>query len=199
VKVGVLGGTFNPVHVGHLILAHCAVMQLGLERILFVPAGDPWRKAGTGVAPAHHRLEMARLAVEADERFAVDARETVQEGPSYTSVTLAQLRAEMGRSGQLYFLLGEDALEDMTYWHEPEVILASAILAVAPRMPTAVPAPPAHKRGKVFELPAYERIDMPYIGISSTDLRARASRGESLRYFVPDAVDRYIREQGLYR
>jgi nicotinate-nucleotide adenylyltransferase len=199
VKAGVLGGTFNPIHVGHLILAHCAAIQLGLSRVLFVPAGDPWRKAGTDVAPAPDRLEMVRLAIADDERFALDDRETEQEGPSYTSVTLAELRAELGLDAQLHFILGEDALEDMVYWHEPEVILANATLAVAPRMKTPVPAPPRHRRGTALSLPSYERIEMPYIGISSTDLRARARRGESLRYLVPDAVERYIRERALYQ
>ncbi|HXH22267.1 MAG TPA: nicotinate-nucleotide adenylyltransferase [Dehalococcoidia bacterium] len=198
-RLGVLGGTFNPIHVGHLILAHCAAVQLGLDRVLFLPAGDPWRKAGSGVLSGLHRATMVRLAIEGDERFGLDEREVRQEGPSYTSVTLSELRREAGDSSRLFFLLGEDALEDMAYWHEPEVILEMATLAVAPRLVTPVPAPPRHVKRKALELPPYERIDMPYIGISSTDLRARVSRGESLKYLVPDSVDRYIRENQLYR
>jgi nicotinate-nucleotide adenylyltransferase len=198
-RVGVLGGTFDPPHLGHLVLASCAAEQLGLERVLFVPAGDPWRKAARRVTPAAQRLEMTRLAIAGDPRFDVDPTEVQRQGPSYTSDTLRELKQRLAPESHLYFLVGEDALEDIRYWHEPEAIFAAATLAVAPRMETPVPEPPSEHAGSALALPPFERIDMPYIGISSTDLRRRVQRGESLRYLVPDAVGRYIREQGLYQ
>ena len=198
-KLGILGGTFDPIHTGHLILAHCAAEQLDLERVFFVPAGDPWRKASRDVTPATHRLAMVRLAVEADKRFEIDDREVRRDGPTYTTDTLRELKGELGAGTEFFFLVGEDSLTDMPYWHEPEAIFELARLAVAPRMGTPVPAPPTSHDARHLHLPQFVRIDMPYIGISSTDLRARAQRGESLRYLAPDAVDRYIKNQGLYR
>jgi len=197
-RVGVLGGTFDPPHLGHLILASCAAGQLGLDKVLFVPAGDPWRKAARRVTPAGQRLEMARLATAGDPRFEVDPTEVQRPGPSYTSDTLRELKQRLPRESRLYFLVGEDALEDMRYWHEPEAILAAATLAVAPRMETPVPQPPEEHSGTALALPPFERVDMPYIGISSTDLRRRVQRGDSIRYLVPEAVERYVRERGLY-
>jgi nicotinate-nucleotide adenylyltransferase len=198
-RVGILGGTFDPVHIGHLILAHCAAEQLKLDQVRFIPTGDPWRKASRQVTPAQHRLEMTRLATAGDKRFTVDDCEVRREGPTYTTETLQALKLELGPGTELYFLIGEDALDDMPYWHKPEVIFEVAHLAVAPRMDTPVaPAPQGHA-DKLLALPPYERIDMPYIGISSTDLRARVQRGGSLHYLVPDAVGRYISEQRLYR
>ena len=198
-RVGVLGGTFDPVHTGHLILASCAASQLELERVIFIPAGDPWRKATLKVSPAAGRLEMVRLAIQTDARFTVDDSEVKRSGPSYTSDTLRELKTRLGSESQIYFLAGADALEDMRYWHEPEVILASARLAVAPRMQTPVPAAPKGHAAGEFPVPDYDEIDMPYVGISSTALRDRVQRGLSIRYLVPDAVEAYIRETGLYR
>lgn len=197
-RLGVLGGTFDPVHLGHLVLAHCAAQQLRLDSVRFIPAGDPWRKAQRQVTPASERLEMVRLAVAGDDRFEADDCEIRREGPTYTVDTLRALRVEIGEGSELFFLVGEDSLQDMRYWHDPEGMLEAARLAVAPRMKTAVSAPPQPHEAEPLRLPDYLRIDMPYIGISSTDLRERARRGESLRYLVPEAVDSYIRERGLY-
>lgn len=198
-RVGVLGGTFDPPHLGHLILAHCAFEQLKLDAVKFIPAGDPWRKVSYELTPAQHRLAMARLAIAGDARFAVDDREVRRQGPTYTSETLTELRSALGASAQLYFLVGEDAVEDMRYWHDPQAIFAAARLVVAPRLDTPVPVPPAGGGSEPLVLPDHDRVDMPYIGINATDLRARIRRGESVKYLVPDAVDAYIREQGLYR
>jgi nicotinate-nucleotide adenylyltransferase len=198
-RFGVLGGTFDPIHLGHLVLASCAAIQLELDRVIFVPAGDPWRKAGRRITLGEDRLEMVRLAVAGDPRFAVDDRELRRAGPTYTSNTLTELKAELGESAQLYFLVGQDALDDMRFWHRPELIFKSATLAVAPRLDTPVPAAPPGHDTATLAVPPFDRIEMPYIGISSSDLRARAARGESLRYLVPEGVEGYIREKSLYR
>lgn len=189
-RLGVLGGTFDPVHVGHLILAESARTQLGLDRVLFIPAGDPWRKASRAVTRGEHRLAMVRLAIADNPAFEVDEREVRRPGPSYTSETLRELRGGLAAGDEIYFLLGEDALVDLPNWHDPAEILRSAWLAVAPRGGAPLPA---LAEARVV------RVEMPYIGISSSDLRERVRHGLGLRYLVPPSVEAYVREQGLYR
>ncbi len=198
-RIGVLGGTFDPIHNGHLILASCAYEQLKLQEVRFLPAGDPWRKAGLEVSPVAQRLDMVRLATASDPRFSVDESEARREGPTYTADTLPKLKDELGPEAEIFLLLGEDALEDMRYWHRPEDIFAAAKLAVAPRFETPVPSPLVDKDAPPLRLPPIERIDMPCIGINATDLRARVRRGGSLAYLVPVAVQDYIKEQRLYQ
>ena len=131
-KVGVLGGTFDPVHLGHLVLAERARDELSLDLVLFVPAGDPWRKSHREITPAEHRLAMLQLAVEGNDAFGVSDLEIRREGPTYTADTLAVLAAER-LDDEFYFIVGADALADMPNWHEPERIVEHARLAVAPR------------------------------------------------------------------
>ncbi len=191
-NLGVLGGTFDPVHLGHLILAEQAREQLHLDRVLFVPAGDPWRKAQRRVTPASHRVAMVSLAVAGNPAFEVDDSEVMRTGPSYTVDTLRELRARLSTADELYFIIGQDALADLPRWRDPVAIAALALITVAPR---ANAEPPALS----FDASRLVRIEMPLIDVSSTDLRARARAGRSLRYLVPDAVEAYIRDQGLYR
>ena len=199
-KLGLLGGTFDPVHLGHLVLAETAREQLTLDRVLFVPAGRPWRKAARRITLADHRLAMLRLAIEDNPAFLVETVEMETPGPSYTAETLEWLHArEPG--GSVWFIIGEDALADMPHWHRPERILALASLAVARRPQTGRPA----GRGESAPAPGglsdarLVWLDMPLLGISASAVRERVRRGVSVRYLVPDAVERYIREQGLYR
>jgi nicotinate-nucleotide adenylyltransferase len=191
VKVGLLGGTFDPPHLGHLILAEIGREQLRLEKVLFMPAGDPWRKANRGVTPALHRVAMTRLCIAGNAAFAVDEREVRRKGPTYTVETLRELRDECPEDA-LYFLAGQDALADMPVWREPAEIARLAQIAIAPRRDAPLPS------GLPFDAEGLLRVDMPVIDISSTELRERARRGSSLRYLVPDAVQAYIREHGLY-
>jgi nicotinate-nucleotide adenylyltransferase len=191
-RLGLMGGTFDPIHLGHLILAEIAREQLALERVLFMPAGDPYRKAGRDIAASTDRLAMTRLAVRGNGAFEVDDRETRRKGPTYTVDSLRELHAE--RPGvELFFLVGEDALTDMAYWKDPPGIAALATIAVAPRQDASTPAQLPVPAERIL------RLEMPYIGINSTDLRERARRGASLRYQTPDTVEAYIRERGLYR
>lgn len=197
-KLGVLGGTFDPPHVGHLILAEEARSRLDLSKVLFVPAGDPWRKAEQSVTLAQHRLAMARLTVAEDPNFEVSTLEVEREGPSYTVDTLEALHQQHGPGLELYFVLGQDALYDLPNWRDPVRIVALARLAVARR--------PGNEEISAADLEAAvpglsERVvplSMPTIDISSTALRERARAGLSLRYLVPPGVEEYIRRHRLY-
>jgi nicotinate-nucleotide adenylyltransferase len=190
-KIGVLGGTFDPIHNAHLLLAEQAREQLGLKKVLFVPAGDPWRKAFRRVLPAEHRVAMTQLAVRDEPGFVVDDCETKREGPTYTAETLRELHKRHAKD-ELYLLLGEDALADLPFWRDPEVIAEEANIVVAPRGGVVLPELP-------FDPDRVIRIQMPYMEISSTDIRKRAKDCQSLRYLVPDAVAAYIKEHKLYR
>ena len=191
-RLGILGGTFDPPHVGHLILAELAREQLGLDKVRFIPAGDPWRKSFREVTPAERRLEMTLLAVAGNDAFDVDAREVRREGPSYTVETLRELRLELELTDEIFFLAGEDALADLPWWREPAAIAALAWIVVAPREGVEL------RTDLPFPAERLLRLEMPYIGISSTDLRRRAQQRLSLRYLTPPAVEAYIYDHGLY-
>jgi len=191
-RVGVFGGTFDPPHIGHLILAQHAYEQLHLDCVLFIPAGDPWRKRSRDVTPAFHRLAMTRLATVDNSVFSVDDCEVTREGATYTVDTLRELNGRLGAGSELFFILGEDALADLPHWRDPEGIAAEAMIAVVPREGVELPPLP-------FSSERLVQVVMPYIGISSTELRIRARDGLSLRYHVPSGVEAYIHEQGLYR
>lgn len=199
-RVGVLGGTFDPPHLGHLILAQEAHQALGLTQVRFVPAGEPWRKAGRELSPREHRLAMVRLAVADNPAFAVSTAEVDRPGPSYTAETLAELRAQLGAESELFFIMGGDSLADFPHWHEPLRILELARLAVAERSPVGdegfeegIPEGLAEDlRGRVVWL------TMPLIAISASAVRQRVRRGLSIRYWVPEAVEQYVRRHGLY-
>lgn len=201
---GILGGTFDPIHLGHLLLAEEGREILALDKVLFVPAGQPWLKAGQPLTAAIHRLRMVELATADNPHFEVLRWEGERPGPSYTVDTLARLRSESGADVELHFILGLDALADFPRWKDPERILQLANLAVVPR-----PGYVADGDGDdiVAEIksryPAYaDRITMlavESVAISATDLRRRLAIGQSLRYRTPAAVGEYIGEQGLYK
>jgi nicotinate-nucleotide adenylyltransferase len=209
-SVGVLGGTFDPVHVAHLAVAEEARETLGLERILFVPAALPPHKVDRPVSPAHHRLAMVELAIAGNPAFAASRIELDRSGPSYTVDTLETL-AGMGvvtRAGdaagtageppELVLILSSEAFRDLRTWRRPERILELARLAVVPRdgypdVGRAFLAEhfPGHEDRAVF-------LGGPRLRLSASELRARAANGQSLRYLVPDAVAAYIGDHALY-
>jgi nicotinate-nucleotide adenylyltransferase len=191
-RVGVLGGTFDPIHVAHLILAEQAREQLVLDKVLLIPAGDPWRKADREITPAVLRLEMVQIATSGNPLFEVDAREVLREGATYSVDTLRELRGELDTEDDLFLILGEDALADLPNWKQPEALADYATIVVAPREGVELPAT------LPFDPVTIERIDMPYLDVSSTDLRRRTRMGRSLRYLVPEPVRAYIEERGLY-
>jgi nicotinate-nucleotide adenylyltransferase len=199
-KLGVLGGTFDPPHIGHLILAGEARLALGLEQVLFVPAGTPWRKAGQELSPRDDRLAMVRLAVGDDPDFAVSTLEIEREGPSYTVETLATLRDQFGLETEFFFIMGADSLADFPHWHQPQRILELARLAVAER-PEREDEGVGGILAEDLARAMRERVvwlHMPRIDISATAVRDRVRRGLSIRYWVPSAVEEYIRKHRLY-
>lgn len=196
-EIGLLGGTFDPVHLAHLRLGEEAAEQLGLERVLFVLAPRPWRKAGRAITPTEHRLAMLRLALAGNPRFAVSTVELGREGPTYTADTLEALHRELDPV-RLHFILGADALNDLPNWQRPDEIVRLACLAVAARSGGTLPDPAALD-ARVPGLGRVERLQMPRLAISSTEIRRKAAAGRSIRYLVPDAVADYIAARGLYR
>ncbi len=186
-KVGVFGGSFDPVHIGHLVAAEQAAVRLALEVVRFVPAGRHPLKDRHHAA-ADHRLAMVEAAIRDNPRFLLDPREARRPGPSYTVDTLRALAAE-SPGDALFFLLGADAARELAAWRDAEGIAGLATVVALTR-PGA--APPAH--------PLITRVvEVPGIDVSATALREAVRRGESIRYLVPRAVEEYIARHGLYR
>ncbi len=197
-RLGILGGTFDPVHRGHLALARAASDELGLDEVLFLPAGQPWRKAGQTIASNEHRLAMLRRALEGEAAFQVSRLELERPGPSYTADTLEALRDDRPED-ELFFLLGEDALMDLPNWARPQRILELARLAVARRADSSPEALEEAER----RLPGLgERVvwlKMSVVAVSATEIRERVREGQPMGGLVPATVEQYIRMQGLYR
>jgi nicotinate-nucleotide adenylyltransferase len=189
-KLGVFGGTFDPPHIGHLVLAESAREQLALDMVLWIPAGDPWRKQEQLVTAANHRVQMVKLAIEGNPAFELKTVEVEREGPSYTVETLQTIEDEHA-GARLFLLLGEDALADMPNWRSPEEIARLSTVAVAGR---------GQGRAPVASLAGQRpiTIEMPAIDVSSTAIREKATAGQSIRYQVPAAVERYIQDHRLY-
>jgi nicotinate-nucleotide adenylyltransferase len=197
VRVGILGGTFNPPHLGHLVCAQEAYLQLCLGRVVLIPARVPPHKQVDDEPGVEHRLEMCRLAVAGDEgRFGVSDVEARRDGPSYTLDTLELLHARDPES-ELFLIVGADVAVGFGSWHEPERVLALATLAVAQRPGTGREAV-ERALGEVEGGQRARFFDMPEIGISSTMLRERARTGEPTRYLLPDSVRSYIDRHRLY-
>ncbi|HYL40786.1 MAG TPA: nicotinate-nucleotide adenylyltransferase, partial [Candidatus Binatus sp.] len=201
-SIGIMGGTFDPIHLGHLAIAEEAREALGLARILFVPAGVPPHRPTASLASAADRCAMCGRAIDGNEAFELSRIELDRSGPSYTSDTVEALAAgerATGRVPDLTFILSAETLHGLPAWHQPERLLAACRLAVAPR--EGFPAPDGDWLR--VQLPdATDRIDLltgPRLAISSTLIRARIAAGRSIRYLVPPAVERYIEDHGLYR
>ncbi len=195
-RVGILGGTFNPPHLGHLIFAQEAHEQLGLARVILMPAGQPPHKPVDEDPGAAQRLELCRRAVAGDARFIVSELEVIRPGPSYTADTLEALSALMPDS-EMFLLVGGDVAAGLPEWHEPQRVLSLARLAVAQRRGT----PRAAIDRALSGLPGAERtvfFRMPQIEISSTDIRRRVQQGRPLTYLVPGPVAAYIAKHRLY-
>ena len=199
-RIGVLGGSFDPIHIGHLIIAEEARTRLSLERVIFVPAALQWLKKVPHAASPEGRLEMVRLAVASHPAFEVSDVEVRRPGPSYTVDTLALLQDRLGPAAELFFILGLDSLAELPQWHEPQRLLQLCRLVAVPRPGEASPdmgALEGQLPGLRARLVTLEGA--PGIAVSSSVLRARLARGESVRYLVPEAVEEYIRREGLYR
>jgi nicotinate-nucleotide adenylyltransferase len=192
-RVGIFGGTFDPIHYGHLVAASEVVAQCGLDEVVFVPTGDPWQKVGREVAGADDRLAMTRIAVENDARFSVSTVDIDRDGFTYAVDTVADVRAAHDAPVELSFIIGADTLEKLHTWHRIEDLYKSVEFIAVNR--------PGHSRSRV-ELPDDARVrfvDMPGVDISSSECRRRIREGRPVRYLLPDLVDVYIADHGLYR
>ena len=198
-KVGILGGTFDPIHIGHLVLAQAAFEQLELDFVRIIPAGIPPHKIGRKCASKEQRLEMTNLAISRDPHFVLDTIEIDKETPSYTCETLALLH-DLHPDEDYYFIIGQDSLNTFHTWYKPDAIASLAHIVAADR--------PGYDKSQMESVLEENRkmfngdficIECPDIQISSTDVRNRMASGSSIRYLVPEKVFDYIQEEGLYK
>jgi nicotinate-nucleotide adenylyltransferase len=196
-RLGVFGGTFDPVHTGHLVAAETALEAAALDAVMFVPAGQPWLKDDEVVGAKQDRMRMVELAIDGNEQFVVSDIELQRPGPTYSADTLEELR-DMRPGDNLFLIVGVDALGDFGRWSRPQRVLELATLVRVAR--------PGHHGLDMAQLDAVRPgaatqmivAEGPLIGISATDVRRRLGRGASIRYLVPRAVERYIYEHGMY-
>ncbi len=197
-RLGVMGGSFDPVHMAHLISAEAACEELALDLVLFVPVSRQPLKEGKPASSAEQRLAMVERAIAGNPHFAISRADVDRSGPSYTVETLRQLRAEWGEQLEMWFIVGSDSLLTFAGWRDPEGILAQARLAVVKR-----PGVASDFSAAVAVVPqlvaATDWVEAPLMDISATDLRRRVAEGRSIRYRVPDSVREYIEANGLYR
>ena len=189
-RLGVMGGTFDPIHVGHLVTAEEALHQLSLDEVVFVPTGQPWMKEHEVVASPEDRFRMTELGIESEPRFRVSPIEVDRGGPTYTIDTLRTLRDEEP-GVELFFITGADAILEIMRWKDPEVVFDLAHFIAATRPGYEMEPLTAHPDVTVMQIPA--------LAISSTDIRARVRDGRPIRFLVPEAVEAHIRTAGLYR
>ena len=190
-RIGIFGGTFDPVHIGHLILADYALTELRWDSVVFVPCNIPPHK-GAVSAPASHRLSMLREAIAGNSRFEISTVELERGGVSYSVDTVKQLRENFGPETELSFLVGADSLLEMSTWKDPAALLEMASLAVVDRPGCDLGQMPQDLRSRVTLVRA------PLIGVSSSEIRKRVKEGKSIRYIVPESTYRYIVSHRLY-
>ena len=200
-RVGILGGTFDPPHLGHLLIAETARVALDLKTVIFLPAGEPWLKSGQRITPAHHRLKMVQLAVADNPDFRVSDCEIRRTGATYTVDTLRQLRCGYSPDTELYFIVGSDVLDQFHRWKEPEAILELCRLAVIERPggPEEGIAALRESFADALDAGAVVSVAGPRVDFSASELRRVLAAGQSTRYQIPRAVAKYIAEHGLYR
>ncbi len=194
-SIGVMGGTFDPIHLGHLVIAEEAREALALERILFIPAGQPPHKSANEVTAVEHRVAMVELAIEDNPAFQLSRIEVNRSGPSYTVDTVEALAADR----DVTVILSAETFRELPSWHEPDRLFAAARVAVVPREGYAPPDPawlatafPGREDRVIY-------LDAPHVGVSSTAIRARVAADRSIRYLVPASVEAYIAGNNLYR
>lgn len=197
-RIGILGGTFDPIHMGHLITGEIVRVSAALDEIIFIPAARPPHKENKGEAPAEDRLLMVQCAVEGNPSFSVSDIELKREGPSYTVDTIAVLSEQL-RGAELFFITGADAMNDLYRWHDPVRLLHSCTFIVAARQGVELDESRLAEQFSPEQRSRIRIVPTPHLEISSTVIRARVRAGRSIRYLVPRAVELYIEERGLYR
>jgi nicotinate-nucleotide adenylyltransferase len=198
-KVGIMGGTFDPPHIAHLIMAEVARVRLELDKVVFIPSGDPWMKSGHMVTSAEKRVEMVSLAIATNPAFSLSLIEVNRPGPTYTVDTIEQLLGEVGCDAGLFLLLGWDSVAELPSWKAPYRISKMARVVAFPRPGFAKPDLAGLEKAMPGIGDRIVYIDEPSLSISSTCIRQRAMEGKSVRYMVPDAVRQYIIEHDLYK
>jgi nicotinate-nucleotide adenylyltransferase len=201
-RVGILGGTFDPIHYAHLAVAEQVREALELDRVLFVPAGVPPQKPGAVVASAEDRAAMVELAIAGNSAFAMCRIELDRQGPSYSVESLDLLAAEAARQGverELFFILSAEALAGLPSWRDPQRIPVLCHLAIVPRLGRTAPDQAWLEANFPGSLDRFVFVDTVPLANSSSDVRHRVAAGDSIRYLVPPAVEAYIHDHRLYR
>jgi nicotinate-nucleotide adenylyltransferase len=187
-----MGGTFDPIHHGHLVAASEAATRFSLDEVVFVPTGQPWQKQDSDVSPAEHRYLMTVIATAANPRFTVSRVDLERPGPTYTIETLREMRALRGPASDLFFITGADALDQILTWKDSDELFELAHFIGVTR--------PGHNlSGDGLPADRVSLLEVPAMAISSTAVRTRVRRGEPVWYLVPDGVVQYIGKYGLYR
>ena len=196
-RLGVLGGTFDPIHMGHLIIAQEAQQQLALQKVLFIPTGEPYLRASQPAANGRTRLAMVQLAIKENPAFEASSMEIDRPGPTYSVETLQALRDQHSPDTELFFILGQDAFMELPSWKSPEMLVSLCTLAVVRR-----PGAPALEEGGEWSFAGMKAnvvlVRAPLIGISATEIRNRAATGLPMRYWVPLVVENFIKVNRLY-
>ncbi len=197
-EIGILGGTFDPIHVGHLVVAEEVRARLNLDEVLFIPAGQPWLKADTPISEAERRVQMVRLAIAEKPYFKLSTIEVERDGPSYTVDTITELQAQLGVGSRLLFILGWENLAQLPQWREPVRLIKMCRLVAVPRVGCPIP-----DLGSLEAIiPGLSQrviiLDKPEVDISASVIRQRVAQGLSIRYLVPEAVAEYIKQNKLY-
>jgi nicotinate-nucleotide adenylyltransferase len=197
-KIGVLGGTFDPIHMGHLKVAEEVTARLNLSETIFMPAGQPWLKADSLISPAEHRLEMIRLALAGKPHFKLSNMEIDRPGPTYTVDTMAELKRQLKPAVELFFILGWDNLTQLPQWHEPSRLIELCRVVAVPR----VGYPDIDLESLNAAIPGLSKrvilLQEPRIDINASIIRQRVAEGLSIQHLVPEPVERYIKEHRLY-
>jgi nicotinate-nucleotide adenylyltransferase len=186
-RVGILGGTFDPIHIGHLIAASSVYESLSLDSVVFMPAGDPWQKRDRELSAGHHRLEMVRLAISDDARFSASDLEINRSGPTYAIDTVHEWK-KLNPNDELFWIVGSDALSGIPSWHEWEAFVSEVTVVAVNRIGQSASVP--------FDVVS---VEMPEVRISATELRDRFTNKMDTQYLVPRKVSDYISDQGLYQ
>jgi nicotinate-nucleotide adenylyltransferase len=198
-NIGVLGGTFDPVHSGHMVIAEEARLRFGLNKVLFVPAGKPWLKAKREISPAVHRTEMVKRALAGNAGFELSTIEIDRPGPSYSVDTVAALQQKLGAGAEIFFLVGWDSLAELPQWQQPSRLIRLCKLVAVTRPGVSRPDLKSLETSVPGITQSVVWLDIEPIDISSSDIRDRTAQGLSIHGLVPDDVERYIAENKLYR
>lgn len=198
-RIGIMGGTFNPIHYGHLIIAENACEQYGLEQVIFMPTGRPPHKDFSGEDMARHRCEMVKLAIKGNDKFTISLFEVLREQTSYTFQTLKEMQ-RIYPDAKLYFILGADSLFEFDNWYHPDIICREAVILAAVRDNLTESKVDSQIRYLTETLHGeIHRLETPNFNVSSKIIRTRLRQGQTIRYMVPEKVEEYIKRQGLYR